>query len=61
MKEWLCTLEEEKRWLNELGRRSLEHGIPLGQNEAVQARSRKVDEWIVRFYQRKAGGGSKPR
>lgn len=46
--------EEEKRKLNELGRRSLEQGIPLYMNEAVQAQSRKVDELIVQLHKKKA-------
>lgn len=45
--------EEEKRKLNELGLQSLEQGIPLSSNEAVQAQSRKVDELINRMYQEK--------
>ncbi|KTD83166.1 hypothetical protein [Paenibacillus etheri] len=45
--------EEEKRKLNELGQRSLEQGIPLSGNEAVQAQSRKVDELINQMYQEK--------
>lgn len=49
--------EEEKRRLNKLGQESLEQGIPLGQNEAVQAQSRKVDEWIVLIHRRKVGQG----
>ncbi|WP_339171305.1 hypothetical protein NSQ55_03660 [Paenibacillus sp. FSL H7-0943] len=47
--------EEEKRKLNELGLQSLEQGIPLSSNEAVQAQSRKVDELINRMYQEKNG------
>lgn len=47
--------EEEKRKLNELGNKSLEQGIPLSSNEAVQAQSRKVDELINQMYQEKAG------
>ncbi|MBB6673775.1 aspartyl-phosphate phosphatase Spo0E family protein [Cohnella nanjingensis] len=45
--------EEEKRKLNELGQKSLERGIPLFQNEAVQAQSRKVDDLINRLHQKK--------
>jgi hypothetical protein len=45
--------EEEKRKLNELGQRSLEQGVPLSGNEAVQAQSRMVDELIVQMYQEK--------
>lgn len=52
--------EEEKMRLNELGLKSLEKGIPLARNEAVQAQSRKVDELIIRFYlQESVVGGSK--
>ncbi|WNS41525.1 hypothetical protein [Paenibacillus sp. MMS20-IR301] len=47
--------EEEKRKLNELGNKSLEQGIPLSSNEAVQAQSRKVDELINQMYQEKSG------
>jgi hypothetical protein len=47
--------EEEKRKLNELGQKSLEQGIPLSSNEAVQVQSRKVDEIINRMYQEKSG------
>jgi hypothetical protein len=61
MKKLLYKFEEEKRRLNELGQNSLERGIPLGQNEAVQAQSRKVDELVVRFHQRKVGRGQKLR
>lgn len=57
MKELLFKFEDEKRKLNELGEKSLEQGIPLGQNEALQAQSRKVDELIVRFHQRKIKNG----
>lgn len=45
--------EEEKRKLNELGQRSLEQGIPLSSNEALQAQSRRVDELINQMYQEK--------
>ncbi|AIQ50668.1 hypothetical protein [Paenibacillus sp. FSL R7-0331] len=45
--------EEEKRKLNELGQRSLEQGVPLSCNEAVQAQSHKVDEIINQMYQEK--------
>ncbi|AWV31781.1 hypothetical protein [Paenibacillus odorifer] len=45
--------EEEKRKLNELGQKSLEQGIPLSRNEAVQAQSRRVDELINQMYQEK--------
>lgn len=46
--------EEEKKKLNELGHNSLEQGIPLFENEAVQAQSRKVDELILRLHQKRA-------
>ncbi|MBW7474817.1 aspartyl-phosphate phosphatase Spo0E family protein [Paenibacillus oenotherae] len=56
MNELLRKYEEEKQRLNELGQNSLEKGVPLAQNEAVQAQSRKVDELIVRFHRGRAGG-----
>ncbi len=46
--------EEEKRKLNELGQKSLEQGIPLFKNEAVQAQSRKVDDLINRLHQKRS-------
>ncbi|WP_339317599.1 hypothetical protein [Paenibacillus sp. FSL R10-2734] len=55
MQHLKCKYEEEKRKLNELGQKSLEQGIPLSSNEAVQAQSRKVDELINRMYQEKVG------
>lgn len=61
MNELLRKYEEEKQRLNELGEKSLEKGVPLAQNEAVQAQSRKVDELIVRFHRGRAGGGQKLR
>jgi hypothetical protein len=48
-------LEEERRKLNELGKKSLEQGIPLFKNEAVQAQSRKVDELIVHLHRKRIG------
>lgn len=45
--------EEEKSKLNELGRKSLEQGIALSSNEALQAQSRRVDELINLMYQEK--------
>ncbi|MGM1049830.1 MAG: aspartyl-phosphate phosphatase Spo0E family protein [Bacillota bacterium] len=48
----LTVLEEEKQKLNELGCKSLEQGIPLFQNDALQAQSRKVDELIVQLQRR---------
>ncbi|MEK4062449.1 MULTISPECIES: hypothetical protein [unclassified Paenibacillus] len=47
--------EEEKRKLNELGQQSLEQGIPLSTNEALQVQSRRVDELINQMYQEKNG------
>ncbi|OBZ07569.1 hypothetical protein A8L34_25900 [Bacillus sp. FJAT-27264] len=55
MQHLMHKYEEEKRKLNELGQKSLEQGIPLSGNEAVQAQSRKVDELINRIYQEKSG------
>ncbi|KIL36572.1 hypothetical protein SD70_31405 [Gordoniibacillus kamchatkensis] len=55
MTRLLGQLEEDRRKLNELGKKSLDQGIPLFENEAVQAQSRKVDEWIVQWLQRKSG------
>jgi len=55
MTRLLGQLEEERRKLNELGKISLDQGIPLFENETVQAQSRKVDEWIVQWLQRKSG------
>ncbi|WP_435924120.1 aspartyl-phosphate phosphatase Spo0E family protein [Paenibacillus sp. DYY-L-2] len=54
MTRLLGQLEEERRKLNELGKKSLEQGIPLFENEAVQAQSRKVDELIVRQHRKRA-------
>lgn len=47
--------EEEKRKLDELGLKSLEQGIPLSDNEAVQAQRRMVDELVKQMYQGKDG------
>ncbi|MBW4841675.1 MAG: aspartyl-phosphate phosphatase Spo0E family protein [Paenibacillaceae bacterium] len=54
-------LEEERRKLNELGRKSLERGIPLFKNEAVQAQSRKVDELIVQLHRKKSSRQNQQR
>ncbi|QUL55695.1 hypothetical protein KDC22_03745 [Paenibacillus tritici] len=54
MQHLMHNYEEEKRKLNELGNKSLEQGIPLSSNEAVQAQSRKVDEIINQMYQEKS-------
>ncbi|WP_245954946.1 aspartyl-phosphate phosphatase Spo0E family protein [Paenibacillus flagellatus] len=40
--------------MNELEKESLEQGIPLFENEAVQAQSRKVDELIVQLHRKRA-------
>ncbi|AIQ50662.1 hypothetical protein [Paenibacillus sp. FSL R7-0331] len=53
MQHLIQKYEEEKRKLNELGQRSLELGVPLSGNEAVQAQSRRVDELINQMYQEK--------
>ncbi|NWL88484.1 hypothetical protein DMN77_12980 [Paenibacillus sp. 79R4] len=45
-------LEEERQKLNELGRNSLEQGIPIFQNDALQAQSRKVDELVIQIQRR---------
>lgn len=50
----LCQLEAERRKLNEMGEQSLAQGIPLPENEAVQAQSRKVDECIARVHHMEA-------
>jgi flagellar biosynthesis/type III secretory pathway protein FliH len=55
MQHLMQKYEEEKRKLNELGQQSLEQGIPLGTNEALQAQSRRVDELINHMYQEKNG------
>lgn len=47
--------EEEKRKLEELGLKSLEQGIPLSDNEAVQAQRRMVDELVKQMCQGKDG------
>ncbi|TNJ59074.1 aspartyl-phosphate phosphatase Spo0E family protein [Paenibacillus hemerocallicola] len=52
MKNWVEQFEDEKRKLNQLGNESLENGIPLFENDAVQAQSRKVDELIVQLHRR---------
>lgn len=48
----LITLEEERQKLNELGRNSLEQGIPIFRNDALQAQSRKVDELVIQLQRR---------
>lgn len=48
----LSVLEEERRKLNEIGRKSLEQGASLFQNDALQAQSRKVDLLIVQLHRR---------
>lgn len=62
MMELLRKYEEEKQRLNEMGLKSLEQGIPLGENEIVQAQSRKVDELVIRFHHpRVTKGGQRDR
>lgn len=53
MQHLIRKYEEEKRRLNELGQQSLEQGIPLSSNEAVQVQSRKVDHLINQMYREK--------
>lgn len=48
----LSALEEERRKLNEIGRQSLEQGVPLFQTDALQAQSRKVDLLVVQLHKR---------
>ncbi|RKN75858.1 hypothetical protein [Paenibacillus ginsengarvi] len=48
-------LEAERRTLIETAIESLERGIPLAENEAVQAQSRKIDRLIVRLQEQNAG------
>ncbi len=56
MKRLLAQLEEERRKLNELGIESLEKGIPLAENQSVQAQSRKIDQLIGRLLKKKNTG-----
>lgn len=53
MSRLLEQLEKERRRLNELGVESLEQGIPLAENKAVQAQSRKIDQLIARLHKKK--------
>lgn len=48
----LIALEMERRKLYELGLKSIERGIPLFENDALQAQSRKVDELIFQLYEK---------
>lgn len=48
----LSALEEERQKLNEIGRQSLEQGVHLFQNDALQAQSRKVDLLVVQLHKR---------
>ncbi|MEF2968599.1 aspartyl-phosphate phosphatase Spo0E family protein [Paenibacillus sp. M1] len=48
----LSVLEEERKKLNEIGCKSLENGVPLFQNEALQAQSRRVDLLNVQQHKR---------
>ncbi|WP_076359209.1 MULTISPECIES: hypothetical protein [unclassified Paenibacillus] len=61
MKRLLAQLEAERRRLNELGVESLEQGIPLAENKAVQAQSRKIDQLIIRLQGKSAGRGQHQR
>lgn len=53
MNDLLRILEEERRKLNELGKKSLEQSIPLSDNQEVQEQSRKVDELMLQYQQMK--------
>jgi|GEM_PF-1282395 len=53
MNELLKKYEKEKMTLNNLGQESLEQGIPLAINEAVQVQSQKVDDLVIGFYRQK--------
>lgn len=57
MKILLSSLEVEKQKLNQLGNESLENGIPLFKNNALQAQSRKVDELIVQLHKQSGFNG----
>lgn len=61
MKRLLAQLEAERRKLNELGIESLEQGIPLAENKAVQAQSRKIDQLIAGLHKKKTGRGQHQR
>ncbi|WP_214629682.1 aspartyl-phosphate phosphatase Spo0E family protein [Paenibacillus agaridevorans] len=61
MKRLLSQLEAERKKLNQLGIESLEQGIPLAENKAVQAQSRKIDQLIVRLNKKNAGRGQHQR
>lgn len=61
MNRLLAQLEAERRKLNELGIESLEQGVPLAENKAVQAQSRKIDQLIVRLHEKNAGRGKHQR
>ncbi|WP_151736789.1 hypothetical protein [Paenibacillus tengchongensis] len=54
MQHLLRKYEEEKCKLNQLGQASIDQGIPLSSNEAVQAQSRKVDELVNLMYREKS-------
>lgn len=53
----LIALEDERQKLNELGRNSLEQGIPIFQNDALQDQSRKVDELVIQLQRRPNSNG----
>ncbi|TEB16216.1 hypothetical protein Psfp_01443 [Pelotomaculum sp. FP] len=46
-------LEKEKEKLNRLADEALKNGIPLTQDEAVMAQSRKVDALVVKIQKEK--------
>ncbi|WP_339158612.1 aspartyl-phosphate phosphatase Spo0E family protein [Paenibacillus sp. FSL W8-0186] len=52
MQEWIELFEIEKQKLNELGNESFVSGIPLHENKALQAQSRKLDELVIQFHKR---------
>ncbi|MNL87570.1 hypothetical protein D3C87_2167890 [compost metagenome] len=60
MKELLYHYLQEKQRLDELGRKSLEQGIPLGENEPVQiqqnALERRLDIVSAKILQHGLGG-----
>lgn len=53
MSDLLSDLEKERSKLNELGHRLIEQNIPLCSNKELQAQSQRVDELLLKLYQRK--------
>jgi hypothetical protein len=53
MSDLLSDLEKERSKLNELGHRLIEQNIPLCSNNELQAQSQRVDELLLKLYQRK--------